>query len=162
MELSEALQKIVAPTMLLLPQQYDTRAARVMLLATGLQESRFKHIVQIRGPARGYWMFELIAIRDVMERQKRLAMDLCSQLRVPFDENAIYAALPSNHFLAAGFARLFYLTDPHALPVPIKDNADLGWHTYLRVWRPGKPHRHTWNAFWDAAIEVTSGGARHA
>ena len=42
----------------LLPPAMDTPDARVLLLAIGLQESKFSHRLQIGGPARGYWQFE--------------------------------------------------------------------------------------------------------
>ena len=38
----------------LLPPNMDSREARVMLLAIGMQESRFKHRKQIGGPAKGF------------------------------------------------------------------------------------------------------------
>ena len=42
----------------LLPARMDTRAARALLVAIGLQESRFEHRRQIGGPARGFFQFE--------------------------------------------------------------------------------------------------------
>ena len=58
MNLVEVLRTNVLPGMALLPDRMDTPEARVMMLAIGLQESRFVHRRQIKGPARGFWQFE--------------------------------------------------------------------------------------------------------
>src|SRR3546814_4167946 len=57
----------IKPALKLLPKQMDSREARVLLLAIGLQESGFEHRWQVidrrrpnrKGPARGFWQFEL-------------------------------------------------------------------------------------------------------
>lgn len=49
---------ILDPALKLLPSM-DSVRARMMLLAIGLQESRFEHRRQLgNGPARGFWQFE--------------------------------------------------------------------------------------------------------
>ncbi|OMG90710.1 hypothetical protein [Achromobacter xylosoxidans] len=52
MTLDTIVTDAINPTLALLPAAMDTPAARVMLLAIGLQESRFVRRRQIGGPAR--------------------------------------------------------------------------------------------------------------
>ena len=58
MDYKEALNKVIIPGLKLLPPKFDTPEARVMMLAIGMQESRFLHRKQIGGPARGFFQFE--------------------------------------------------------------------------------------------------------
>ncbi|MCH4575282.1 hypothetical protein [Achromobacter xylosoxidans] len=161
MELKQIISSAVAPGLALLPERLDTPAARVMLLAIGLQESRFVHRRQIGGPARGFWQFEkgtrasrggVWGVYLHQASKDRLAA-LCKARSVSCDPDAIYGALEYDDVLAAGVARLLLWTDPKALP-PVGD-ADAGWALYLRTWRPGKPHQHTWpDLYRQAAVEV--------
>ncbi|OAS91966.1 hypothetical protein A6I77_04035 [Achromobacter xylosoxidans] len=148
----------VTPVLALLPAGMGTQAARVMLLAIDLQESRFVHQRQIGGPARGFWQFEkgTCASRGGVwgvylhpASNDRLAA-LCEARNVSCDPDAIYAALEYDDVLAAGVARLLLWTDPKALPRI--GYADEGWVLYLRIWRPGHPHRSTWNDFYKVAV----------
>lgn len=152
MNLAEVLNLAIEPAMALLPGKMDTPEARVMLLAIGLQESRFQHRRQIGGPARGFWQFEqgTKASRGgvwgvyLHPASSALLQQLCSALKVDFTPQAIYAAVETNDVLAAGVARLMLFTDPQRLPA-VTDTA-AAWQTYLRIWRPGKPHPETWPA----------------
>ncbi|WP_322786536.1 hypothetical protein [Advenella kashmirensis] len=58
MNLQQVSDQLIDTSMQLLPARMDSAQARVMLLAIGLQESRFTHTHQIGGPAHGYWQFE--------------------------------------------------------------------------------------------------------
>ena len=58
MTLEQVMRDAVRPALALLPAAMNTPQARCMLLAIGLQESRFVHRRQIGGPARGFWQFE--------------------------------------------------------------------------------------------------------
>ncbi|WP_238877128.1 hypothetical protein [Achromobacter xylosoxidans] len=163
MDLKKIIDTAVSPALALLPTRMDTPAARVMLLAIGLQESRFTHRQQIGGPARGFWQFErgTRASRGGVwgvflhpASKDHLAV-LCKARSVAYDPDAIYAALEYDDVLAAGVARLLLWTDPKALPQI--DEADAAWALYRRTWRPGKPHPQTWPALYAqamAALEV--------
>ncbi|MFY3134208.1 hypothetical protein ACOTF1_24495 [Achromobacter ruhlandii] len=161
MDLKKIIDTAVSPALALLPTRMDTPAARVMLLAIGLQESRFVHRRQIGGPARGLWQFEkgtrasrggVWGVYLHPASKDRLAA-LCKARSVACDPDAIYAALEYDDVLAAGVARLLLWTDPKALP-PVGD-ADAGWALYLRTWRPGRPHPETWpDLYRQAAAQV--------
>lgn len=136
-----------------LPANMDSPEARRMLLAIGLQESRFKHRRQIRGPARGYWQFERgggvmgVLLHGATAGMARAA---CDALNYRPDGWAVYDALEDNDTLACIFARLLLWTLPDALPT----DPEAGWDQYLAAWRPGKPHPETWPAFYDEAAHI--------
>ncbi|KCB24899.1 hypothetical protein [Bordetella hinzii] len=163
MTLHEIIRLGIDPAMELLPARMHTVAARVMLLASGLQESRFQHRRQIGGPARGFWQFEkgTRASRGgvwgvfLHPASKDHLAALSRARSVACDPDAIYAALEYDDVLAAGVARLLLWTDPKALPAV--GDVEAAWALYLRTWRPGKPHPKTWPALYAqamAAVEV--------
>ncbi|MGR6078543.1 hypothetical protein [Achromobacter sp. CSND-B12] len=158
MDLKTIVGAGVSPALALLPASMDTPTARVILLAIGLQESRFVHRRQIGGPARGFWQFEkgtrasrggVWGVYLHAASKDRLAA-VCKARSVAFDPDAIYAALEYDDVLAAGVARLLLWTDPQPLP-PVGD-ADAGWALYLRTWRPGRPHPQTWPVLYRQAV----------
>jgi len=154
MTLDEISKTAIDPALKLLPAAMDKPQARVMLLAIGRQESRFEHREQIGGPARGFWQFESGGgVKGVMNHPLTSAMAkaVCADCSVPFERTIIHQTLAKNDELAAAFARLLLWTDPKGLPG--KDDPQGGWDLYARVWRPGKPHRETWDAFYKAAVK---------
>lgn len=144
---------VLAQAMELLPSRMDSDRARVMLLAIGLQESRLIHRRQIGGPARGLWQFEKGGgVRGVLNHKasRSYALEVCEERGVQPTMDAVYVALERDDVLAACFARLLLWTDPPPLP-PIP-HAPAAWSLYLRTWRPGKPHRQTWDALYREAV----------
>ena len=156
MTLQDVLRDMIDPALALLPERMSSPAAKAMLLAIGLQESRFKHREQVKGPAKGYFQFEQGGgVRGVLSHpsSKAYAEEVCRARNVFPKEREVYLALAKDDILAAAFARLLLWTDPQPLPT----NADDAWKLYLRTWRPGKPHRHTWDAFYQQAQEAVHG-----
>ncbi|MBK1979147.1 hypothetical protein JE034_09780 [Achromobacter xylosoxidans] len=158
MDLKEVVERAIEPALALLPARMDTPAARVMLLAIGLQESRFVHRRQIGGPARGFWQFEKGSRASrggvwgvyLYPASKGHLAALCKARSVACDPDAIYGALEYDDVLAAGVARLLLWTDPKALPAV--GDVDSGWALYLRTWRPGRPHPKTWPRLYAQAM----------
>lgn len=147
------LKTAIDPALQLLPAKMDSDRARVEMLAAGLQESGFLYVYQkvsgnpyAKGPARGYWQNEYGGVFAVMTNSvtRELARELCTARGVPFDASMVHSRMEFDHVLAAGFARLLLWADPH--PLPDVDDADGGWQTYLRCWRPGKPRPADWPA----------------
>lgn len=133
----------------------DTPEATVMLLAIGLQESRFVHRVQVGGPARSYWQFEKGGgVRGVLTHKasRAKAQALCEARGIPATADAVYQAMADDDVLAAGMARLLLLTDPR--PLPELGDVNGAWACYERNWRPGKPHPKTWPALYAQALEA--------
>lgn len=154
--LDTIIHKAINPAFELLPSKMDTDAARVMLLAIGLQESRFEYRFQkihgdpyAKGPARGFWQFErgggVIGV-CTHRHTKELAEAVCKARSVPFDSSLIHARLEFDDVLAAAFARLLLWADYKPLPGVDADH-ETAWNYYVSNWRPGKPHRSTWDAF---------------
>lgn len=145
----------IMPAMALLPMKLNSTPAVVMLLAIGLQESRFVHRTQIGGPAHGFWQFERGGgVKGVLGHPSTVALirEVCLDRQVPFDAESVYQAIVQDDILAAAMARLLLFSDPKPLP-DVKDR-DGAWDCYVRNWRPGKPHRDTWESFHNAARAV--------
>jgi hypothetical protein len=165
LRLAHIVDSAIAPALRILPAAMDTPQARLMMLAIGLQESRFTHRAQVldgggKGPARGFWQFEEgtrasrggvwgVYLHPASNESLRV---LCRALDVSFEPRAIWAALESNDVLAAGVARLMLWTDAQALPKI--GEASRAWYCYTRTWRPGKPHPDTWLRLYACALEA--------
>lgn len=146
MTLAEIIKSAVNPAMALLPVDMDSQGARVMLLAIGLQESRFEHRRQLVGspprpvgPAKSFWQAEqgggmVHGVRLHRSSRTPAAQLYVSRGVVPADV-AIWNAIEQDDVLAAGLARLLLWTDPQ--PLPAEDDEEGAWQLYLRTWRPG-------------------------
>lgn len=154
MNLSKIIETAIDPALALLPPAMDKPEARIMLLAIGLQESRFIYRRQLGGPARGLWQFERGTRESrggvwgvyLHDASRFWLAQLCVARGVEFTPDAIYRAIEADDVLAAGLARLLLFTDPKRLPSA--DDVAGAWDLYAkRTWRPGKPHRETWDAF---------------
>lgn len=163
MMLKDILSSAISPALEILPPKMDTPEARVMLLATGLQESRFQFRHQVGGPAHGFWQFEEGTQKTrggiwgvyLHQASSSPLMNLCTVRGIAFTPDAIYKAIETDDLLAAGVARLMLYTDPK--PLPAVGDTPGGWATYLRIWRPGKPHPETWPALHaQAQQEITA------
>lgn len=149
-ENARAINRTVLDTMFatLLPD-LDSREARVLLLAIGLQESRLTHRVQItdsgaNGPARGLWQFERGGgVNGVLTHRvsQPYAVSVCEARNVTPGPRYVWQRLADDDLLAAAFARLLLWTDPHRLPRVGDD--ETAWKYYLRNWRPGAYDRGT-------------------
>lgn len=136
----------------------DSPAARAMLVAIALQESRIETRRQIGGPARGFWQFEQAGgVRGVLTHPltAQLAAEVCDERSVKPTSPAVYARLEKDDVLAAAFARL--LLYPTKAALPLRGEYERSWRYYIEAWRPGKPHRDgvlsdpndDWDDFYD-------------
>ena len=152
--IKEIYENAIVPALKLLPPKMSDKRAVVMMIAIGLQESRLIHRRQIKGPARGLWQFErgggvrgVLNFHSTHDLAKHIALDRIGKS----DANSVYEALEHDDVLAAVFARLLLWTDPRSLPA-IGD-AEGAWNLYARTWRPGRPHRNTWDALYKQATD---------
>ena len=148
------IHKNVVPDALgLLPARMTSDGAKAMILAIGLQESRFRHRIQVpNGPAHGFWQFEKGGgVRGVLTHPSTLPLLLpvLQVLNYPTGEKACYDAIVHNDVLACVFARLLLWSVPGRLPEPAEPQR--AWEYYISGWRPGKPHRETWDKFYNEA-----------
>lgn len=135
-----------------LPASMFSDRAKAMLFAIGMQESRFEHRVQIGGPAHGFWQFEQGGgIKGVLSHpaSKPFIDEILAMKGLDRHAKTSYEAVVDDDLLAMAFARLLLYTDPR--PLPGRGEYDASWDYYYRNWRPGKPHRQTWDAFYDQA-----------
>ena len=155
-------QDIWLPALSYLPEKWNTREAAVLSLTIGLQESRLVHRYQLvagkpgaKGPARGLWQFEKGGgVKGVLTHRASaaLAKEILVKRGYPATVEAAFEAIEKDDIVAAAFARLLMYTDPFNLPeVGQKQRA---WNMYERVWRPGKPHRQTWDGFYDEVVDT--------
>ena len=144
----------------LLPPAMDTKEARVLMYAIGLQESRFTHRAQVidgggKGPARGYWQFERGGgVTGVLRHpaSRFWANSVCNARNIPAQPLNVWLALETDDVLAAALARLLLFTDPARLPAVGEQSES--WTYYLRNWRPGKPHPRTWPECYETALKA--------
>ena len=152
--IKEIYETAIKPALALLPERMNSKEALVMLIAIGLQESRLIHRRQVGGPAKGLLQFERGGgVRGVLNHgsTSKLARSICVGMMGADDLQSVYDELEFSDTLAFVFGRLLLWTDPKALP-KLGDSQG-AWDLYLRTWRPGKPHRHTWDALYKQALE---------
>ena len=167
MKLKDMLEGPIVEALRLLPERMNSTEAKVMLLAIGLQESRFEHRRQLVGsppkpvgPAKSFWQGEqgggmvagLLRFHD--SRVRDIATALCAIRGVSPNTQSVWNAIEHDDVLAAGLARLLLWTDPK--PLPAIGEVDGAWNLYARVWRPGKPHPQTWARFYAQALEAVA------
>lgn len=147
----------ILPALALIGPRFASPQAVALMLAIAMQESRVEHRAQIGGPARGFWQFERGGgVRGVLEHgaTRDHAQTACRALLVEPAAAEVYRAIQYHDVLAAVFARLLLWSSPSALPAR-EDGPDAAWEYYLDTWRPGKPHRATWDAFWHLGWSVS-------
>lgn len=136
---AQVLAQVIAPTFQhLLPGKFDSKPARVQLLAIMMQESGLRVRQQIGGPARGLPQFEQGGgIHGVLTHPASSiwAKAVCLHRAVAPTESDVYAAFLSDDLLACAFARLLLWTD--ANPLPSLGDVTGSEAYYHRNWRPG-------------------------
>lgn len=149
-------EKIIAQTYReVLPGKFATTDATVMLLAIGLQESRFEHRQQVGGPARSFWQFERGGgVRGVLTHPEtaKHAQAVCILRGIAPTAESVYARMLDDDLLGCAFARLLLYSDPK--PLPAAGSVQASWDYYERNWRAGKPHPQTWPRLYTLAMEA--------
>lgn len=165
--LQTIIRTAIDPALALLPPRMDTPAARIMLLATGLQESKFKDRRQLVGnpprpvgPAKSFWQAEqgggMVHGVRLHVATRAAAAHLYQARGVPARDAAIWDAIEHDDVLAAGLARLLLWSDAWRLPAV--GDVQGAWDMYIRTWRPGKPHPQTWGGLYAQAVAEVGGG----
>lgn len=140
-----------------------SKTADVLVMAIAGQESRWAARRQIgigqyypqSVGARGYWQMEStwggpVALNDVIQKAPVQLAAVCNRLEIPTDELALYEACAWNDTLACALARLLLWIDP--APLPAVGDKEGAWQYYVRNWRPGAPHRETWDDRYDVSL----------
>lgn len=155
---AEVLAQVIAPAFASLPVEMDTPQARLLVLATGAQETGYRTREQIGGPARGFCQMQYNCVLDVMHNPAsgNHVWNLCGVLGITYGSHSIFDALLTNDELALCMTRLAFWCDPRPLP-EIGDVLG-AWGTYERVQRPGLPSYSRWkqDAYPQALAAVTA------
>jgi hypothetical protein len=157
-------QFIIPAAFSILPVQMDSIAAKAMLIAIGLQESKLTHRRQVEGPAKGLWQNEpnsIIALRT-NSRTKAHVENVLSSLMysTKLDAHQIYDICEHNDILSCSLARLLLWAIPTHLPAP--GDFDQSWGQYLAAWNPGQPNRARWNLSYTMAWQEIQGASNKA
>lgn len=152
---------IIPAALALLPAKMNSTGARAMLLATGLQESRFEKRRQMGGgPARGFHEFE----EGTRESRGGCTGVLLHPASKPYIEEILrsmgydlsprtsHVAIEHNDVLDIVYARLLLWTSPRGLP--ISSDTKGAWTMYLETWNPGDAKPETWPALYAQAWEI--------
>lgn len=142
----------------LISARFVSPEAKVILLSIGLQESEFKHRIQMGGgPAHSFWQEEPNGIRAVMRNEitKPYLQRVCNSLGVDFNLDDIYEEVTHNDILGCVIARLLLYADPH--PLPKVGDSNGAWAYYLAIWRPGKPRPQDWPDNYKEAMGYING-----
>ena len=150
---------IIPAAYAVLPPVMNSPKATAMLLSIGMQESKFRERRQVGGgPGRGVFQFERGGgVKGVMthedSREYLRAALVALRYEVAIGQTLlVYQALEHNDVLAVVCARLLLWTLP--APLPERDDFDGSWAQYKSSWRPGMPHRSTWNANYAIAHSI--------
>lgn len=162
----DLIQNAIVPAYKLLPRQMSSPEATCQSVAIALQESRILHRRQLintddgpkpLGPAMGFWQFEKMGgVVEVLTspKTKQMALGVCEAREIKPTTTAVWWGLSRDDVLAAAFARLLLWI--HRNPLPrLNCREDEAWDYYISMWRPGKPHRETWNQFLYTARAAT-------
>ena len=157
-----ARRLIVVPTLEWLGRPFDSVEARVLLLAIGMQETRFEERDQgdsaIEGPALGFWQFEKPAVADFFARGTVLLRSRAGMLMADLPATPIAAW----HAIGQGADHLACILARDLLwrgvrsPLPALGDIDGAYAQYLKAWRPGKPSRDRWTTAYAQAIAAQS------
>lgn len=150
-----AFGAIYKATASLLPTRLDTVEAKAMMFAIPMQESRWDERRQLgNGPAHGFPQFEFGGIKGVLNHSSAGPIIKAVLDRLDYDHAPMtsYEAIVHNDVLALAYMRCLLWTVPQALPK--RGEAEEAWQQYLFAWRPGKPHRATWDRFYELAWEM--------
>jgi hypothetical protein len=128
-------------------------SARVIVTAIAGQESGWAARKQVGGPAHGYWQFERgggVAGLFGHSATKVKLGTVCASLDILYDIDTVYEAMTWNDTLACAMGRLLLYSDP--APLPAVGDKEGAWQYYLRNWRPGMPHRASWDGRYDQSV----------
>ena len=163
----QLLHSDVRPALLRMFPQFQGRTPECMLLTIAGQETNLAYVYQmdsqgkpIQTLARGLWQFELVGVEGCLNHPANgwLAPFLEQNGFAGLTPEMIHWALPASTSLATWLARanLWWYAEDLIEPIADYDHAEAAWQQYLDIWRPGKPHRETWDAHWLAAVEAVN------
>jgi hypothetical protein len=147
------VRHIIPAAYRILPPEMASQEATALLVAIGLQESRFEYRAQMHGPARGFWQFEIGGVEGVLAHDHTGGSIRTALRALRYDPTTpaerLQVLLEHNDVLAACFARCLLWCDPRRSPLVTEPS--YGWQLYIDCWRPGKPRPETWRDYFAVA-----------
>lgn len=153
----QILDQVIRPALMApyLPMAYDTREARVVLLAWALYVDD--------GVGAGLWGFDKRAILGVTLHPAvdDAAAEACRDAKIACAARDIARRIMVDHLLACRFARLALAKDNHTLPAADTVSEGHGWELYRRAIRaqddePEEDARARWAVAWGKALAVAA------
>ena len=113
--MKKSIQKIIDWTLREM-SMYSPEASE-MVYKTGLAETGYRHLEQIKGPAIGFFQVEPATMRDTWDNYIIYRQDLKSKLwGLGYDEESDVDRVMGSIILQVVFCRLKYRRSPKALP----------------------------------------------
>jgi hypothetical protein len=143
MNIADFYQLVIKPGFACLPEDLNTREARVQVAATAGAETNWSARMQVpSGPGHGYFQCEggpksglAGVIADPVA--KNLLGEICAKFDITCSLNSVYQAITYHDIVAVAVARFIYLMDANALPAIGNSTGSMDY--YLHNWRPSKP-----------------------
>ena len=138
MEAQQLLDYIIKPTLKYMGGNYDSKNARMLLLATAAIESKCGYYIkQINGPALGIWQMEPATHDDTFDNCDAINVEgsaLLPRLRklMLIIEPSVSGCLVYSPMYACAMARLKYSMD--IAPLPDCDNIRAVFDYYKRIY----------------------------
>lgn len=147
---------VVRPVLDWLGKPFDSLEAETLLIAIAYQEStisdRDQGDDQTMGPARGFYQFEQIAVRDFIMRGHPTIKAKVQELNMPLSTLVLWQAIGygADH-LATLLARdrLYRLLRQ---PLPALGDNDEAYRQYDAAWRPGIKRPEDWETSYAMAL----------
>lgn len=114
---ADFFQWVVSPALIQLAPDAPSLAARQLVLGTAMVESALATILQVKGPALGFWQMEPATHDDIWENFISHRPWLRTQLYDHFDGASNSAALLYNQRYAAAMCRIHFMRVQEPLPV---------------------------------------------
>lgn len=128
---------IVRPTLKRMGKKYNTKVARVLMMATSAQESHCgTYFKQVKGPALGIYQHEPETIKDdfknFLDFNPKLAKILRDLQSPAGKKDSDVISVIGNLFYATGLARVHYYRFEEPLPDTIEFEGI--WQYYKKYW----------------------------
>ena len=139
MDAQQLLDYIIKPTLKFMGGGYDSKNARMLLLATAAVESNSGHYIkQIKGPAMGIWEMEPLTHEDIWCNcdflRKPANVRLINSMRLDLKDHEGSYNLMVSPMYSCAMARLKYAMDPAPLPEYKNGHMEYIWQYYKRIY----------------------------
>lgn len=116
--------------------------ASELVYRTGMVESGYRNIRQIRGPAVSYWQIEPATGQDIIDNYLKYRPKMMNKvIEQGLDPFRVEWSMLTNIPVALSFCRLKYRRDPKPIPASLKEQADYWKRVYNTSGGAGTPEK---------------------